>query len=154
MQLQWAERDTYTMDYLRPYIGRRRWRRLYPAGSLWDAGARVCGGSDWPVDPLLPFRQIEMGVNRIADEVYGGYPYPLNPEQGLALRASIAMHTKHAAFQLHQETRTGSLRPGMAADLVVLDRNLFEVPLRDVSTTQVLMTLVRGDVVHLSPGLV
>jgi predicted amidohydrolase YtcJ len=154
MQLQWAERDTYTMDYLRPYIGRRRWRRLYPAGSLWDAGARVCGGSDWPVDPLLPFRQIEMGVNRIADEVYGGYPYPLNPEQGLALRASIAMHTKHAAFQLHQETRTGSLRPGMAADLVVLDRNLFEVPLRDVSTTQVLMTLVRGDVVHLSPDLV
>jgi predicted amidohydrolase YtcJ len=153
MQLQWAERDTYTMDYLRPYIGRRRWRRIYPSGSLWDAGAHVCGGSDWPVDPLLPFRQIEMGVNRIADEVYGGYPYPLNPEQGLALRASIAMHTKHSALQLHQEHRTGSLRPGMGADLVVLDRNLFDVPLREVSTTQVLMTLVEGDVVHRLPDL-
>ena len=60
MQLQWAERDSYTVDSLRPYIGDRRWRYTYPAGSLEEAGARLCGGSDWPVDPLLPFRQIEM----------------------------------------------------------------------------------------------
>ena len=58
MQTQWAERDSYTIDAVRPYIGRRRWRRLYPAGSLHRSGARVCGGSDWPVDPLLPCRRI------------------------------------------------------------------------------------------------
>ena len=74
MQMQWAERDSYTVQRLRDYLGRKRWRHLYPAGSLRRAGALVCGGSDWPVDPLLPFRQIEMAVNRTADEVYAGDP--------------------------------------------------------------------------------
>ena len=73
MQLHWAERDSYTVDSLKPYIGARRWRWVYPAGSLTRAGATLCGGSDWPVDPLFPFRQIEMAVNRTADEVYEGY---------------------------------------------------------------------------------
>ena len=45
MQLQWAERDTYTMDYLKPYIGSTRWRRLYPAGSLWSAEPACAGGA-------------------------------------------------------------------------------------------------------------
>ena len=153
MQLQWAERDTYTMDYLKPYIGSTRWRRLYPAGSLWDSGARVCGGSDWPVDPLLPFRQIEMGVNRTVDEVYEGYPKPLNPQQGLALRSSVAMHTRNSAYQLHQD-RTGTIRHDRHADLIVLDRNILDVPLGKVSNTEVLLTMVGGDIVHLSPELV
>jgi predicted amidohydrolase YtcJ len=107
MQLQWAERDSYTIDAVRPYLGRRRWRRLYPAGSLHRAGARLCGGSDWPVDPLLPFRQIEMAVNRTGDEVYDAYPGVLNESQGLSLRASIAKHTRNSAFQLGQEARSG-----------------------------------------------
>ena len=148
MQMQWAERDTYTMDYLKPYIGTARWRRLYPAGSLWDNGARVCGGSDWPVDPLLPFRQIEMAVNRTADEVYGGYRKPLNGEQGLAIAESIAMHTRNSAYQLHRERQSGVLKPGRWADLVVLDRNLFRVPLTDVSTTKVEMTMIGGEAVY------
>jgi predicted amidohydrolase YtcJ len=148
MQMQWAERDTYTMDYLKPYIGAARWRRLYAAGSLWENAARVCGGSDWPVDPLLPFRQIEMAVNRTADEVYGGYRKPLNAEQGIALQESIAMHTRNSAYQLHRERQSGVLRPGKWADLVVLDRNLFRVPLTDVSTTKVEMTMIGGAAVY------
>jgi predicted amidohydrolase YtcJ len=112
MQLHWAERDSYTVDALAPYIGRRRWRWVYPAGSLARAGATLCGGSDWPVDPLLPFRQIEIAVNRTADEVYEGYPKPLWRKEGLTLRASIAMHTRHSAFQLHQSQTTGRIREG------------------------------------------
>jgi predicted amidohydrolase YtcJ len=127
MQLHWAERDSYTVDSLRPYIGDRRWRYTYPAGSLEEAGARLCGGSDWPVDPLLPFRQIEMAVNRTADEVYEGYPKPLFPQEGLSLRRSLVMHTRNSAFQLHQETLTGQIRQGLAADLIVLDRDILRV---------------------------
>jgi predicted amidohydrolase YtcJ len=153
MQMQWAERDSYTVKRLKPYIGRPRWERLYAAGSLEAAGARLCGGSDWPVDPLLPFRQIEMAVNRTADEIYRGDDEPLNPEQSISLRSSIAMHTLHSAYQLHQEDLTGQLRVGYRADLVVIDRNLFEVDLTDVSTTNVLMTLVDGAVVHRSRDL-
>ncbi len=147
MQLHWAGRDSYTVDALRPYIG-DRWRWVYPAGSLARAGARLCGGSDWPVDPLLPFRQIEIAVNRTADEVYEGYPKPLWRQEGLSLRRSLAMHTRNSAFQLHQEKLTGRVREGLAADLIVLDRDILNVPLKRVSKTKVDLTMVGGRIVH------
>ena len=148
MQLHWAERDSYTVDALKPYIGRRRWRWVYPAGSLARAGATLCGGSDWPVDPLLPFRQVEMAVNRTADEVYEGYPQPLWSSEGLSLRESIAMHTRHSAFQLHQNRTTGRIREGFAADLIVLDRDILDTRLKRVSRTNVDLTMVDGRIVH------
>ena len=148
MQLHWAERDSYTVDALKPYIGARRWRYVYPAGSLARAGATLCGGSDWPVDPLLPFRQIEIGVNRTADEIYEGYAKPLWSHEGLSLRASLAMHTRNGAFQLHQEKLSGQIRPGFAADLIVLDRDVLRTPLKRVSKTKVRMTMVGGRIVH------
>ena len=153
MQMQWAERDSYTVDRLRPYIGTKRWRNTYPAGSLRRAGATLCGGSDWPVDPLLPFRQIEMGVNRTADEVYVGDPEPLFAYEGLKLRESIVMHTRNSAFQLHQEGTSGRIVEGLAADLAVLDRDLLRVPLRRVSNTKVELTLLGGRIVHRGGGL-
>lgn len=148
MQLHWAEQDSYTVDSLKPYIGARRWRYVYPAGSLARAGATLCGGSDWPVDPLLPFRQIEIGVNRTADEVYEGYPKPLWSQEGLSLRGSLAMHTRSSAFQLHQESLTGQVREGLAADLIVLDRDILDTPLKRVSKTKVDLTMVAGRIVH------
>ena len=105
------------------------------------------------MDPLLPFRQIEMGVNRTVDEVYAGYPKPLNPQQALELRSSVAMHTRNSAYQLHQD-RTGTIRRDRLADLIVLDRNIFEVPLERVSTTKVLLTMVGGDIVHMKSSMV
>jgi predicted amidohydrolase YtcJ len=149
MQLHWAERDSYTVDALRPYIGDRRWRYTYPAGSLAEAGARLCGGSDWPVDPLLPFRQIEIAVNRTADEVYEGYAKSLfRRQEGLSLRASLAMHTRNSAYQLHQEALSGQIRTGFAADMIVLDRDLLRIPLKRVSKTKVDLTMVGGRIVH------
>jgi len=148
MQLHWAERDSYTVERLKPYLGTRRWRHTYPAGSLSRAGAKLCGGSDWPVDPLLPFRQIEIAVNRTADEVYAGDPEPLFADQGLRLRSSIAMHTANSAFQLHQERLSGRIAPGYAADLVVLDRDLLEVELTRVSRAKVELTTLAGRIVH------
>jgi predicted amidohydrolase YtcJ len=144
MQMQWAERDTYTVDNLRDYLGPARYRNVYPSGSLREAGAMLCGGSDWPVDPLLPLRQVEMAVNRTADEVYEGYPKPLFAKQGIPRRASLAMHTANGAYQLHQEQLSGRIRPGMSADLIVTDRNPLETPLTKVSNTKVELTLLEG----------
>lgn len=148
MQMQWAERDSYTIDRLRGYLGKRRHRYVYPAGSLKQAGATLCGGSDWPVDPLLPMRQVEMAVNRTADEIYPGYPKALRKSEGISLPASIAMHTRNSAYQLHQEWLSGRLRPGMAADLVVLDRDLNGVPLTKVSKAESRLTTVGGRMTH------
>jgi predicted amidohydrolase YtcJ len=153
MQLQWAELDAYTVDLCKPYLGPGRWRYLYPSGSIAGAGGTVTGGSDWPVDPLLPFRQIEMACNRTGDEIYPSYPGPLHEEEDLRRRDALRMHTAHSAFQLHQDDLTGSIAVGKLADVIVLDRDVERVPLRDVSTTQVLMTMVGGEAVYRSPEL-
>ena len=63
MQMQWAELDSYTVNYTKPYVGSRRWRYLYPSGSIAAAGGTLAGGSDSPHDPLYPFRRIEMAVD-------------------------------------------------------------------------------------------
>jgi predicted amidohydrolase YtcJ len=153
MQMQWAELDAYTVDYVKPHLGKRRWRYLYPSGSIADAGGLLTGGSDWPVDPLYPFRQIEMAVNREGDEIYPYYPGPLEAQERIRRRASLRMHTASSAFQMHQLASTGTIEVGKKADVIVLDRDVESVPLTDVSTTEVLLTLVDGTAVHRSEHL-
>jgi predicted amidohydrolase YtcJ len=144
MQLQWAVRNEWTLDALRPFIGNERFRRMYPARSLERAGARLVGGSDWPVDPLRPFNQIATAVDRTQ---YDAVPRPLNPSQAISRAASLAMHTRGSAFQLH-EGRSGTVARGQVADLVVVDRNLQKVGPRSIRAASVRSTLIDGKVVY------
>lgn len=146
MQLHWAVRDEYTVDAVERHIGSARHRWLYPAASIQAAGGIVCGGSDWPVDVLNPWNQVQTAVDRVGDFSTDGIP--LYPEEGLTLDASLAMHTIRSAYQLHIEELTGTLEPGKAADLIVLDRDLGAVDVSEVSSTQVRYTFVDGQVVH------
>lgn len=141
MQLQWAVRDVYTIDALEPYLGPERHRRLYPAGSLLAAGAPLAGGSDWPVDPLYPWNQVQTAIDRIGLYGEGG---PLYAEQGIGRLDSLRMHTAGTAFQMHQERSTGTLQRGKYADLVVLDRDLTRVPVSEIKDAQVRLTLLGG----------
>ena len=63
------------------------------------------------------------------------------------------MHTRNSAFQLHQEGLSGRLVPGLAADLVVCDRDLLEVPLTKVSKAKARLTMVDGRIVHRASGI-
>lgn len=141
MQLQWATRNVWTMEALLPFIGPKRHARMYPARSLADAGARLAGGSDWPVDPLYPWNQVQTAIDRFG--LYGEEE-PLYPEQGLTRRQSLRMHTMGTAYQLHQERLTGSLERGKLADLVVLDRDITRGPVSDIKDAVPQLTLVGG----------
>ncbi|MFZ3473568.1 amidohydrolase [Streptomyces sp. 4.24] len=145
MQLQWAARDTWTMEALLPYIGPRRHRWMYPARSLEKAGARLAGGSDWPVDALQVWNQLRTAIDR--QGVFGaGELY--REQEGLSREAALRMHTSGTAWQLRQEELTGTVEAGKAADLVVLDRDVTRCPVADIGGTEVRMTLVGGRVVH------
>ncbi|MGW3493609.1 amidohydrolase [Streptomyces sp. NPDC001020] len=145
MQLQWAEQDVWTMDALLPYIGPKRHRWMYPARSLERHGARLSGGSDWPVDPLQVWNQIRTAIDRTGAEGEG----PLYRElEGLSRTSALRMHTHGTAWQLRMDRLTGTVRPGLAADLIVLDRDITECPIEDISDTRVKLTLVGGRVVH------
>jgi len=144
MQLQWAASTPFTRDALRPYLGPERFARLYPARSLARAGVRLAGGSDWPVDPLAPFTQLATAIDRRPPT--GDEP-PLGAAEGLTRTQSLLMHTAGAAFQLHDDA-SGTVRPGRRADLIVLDREITAVPVREIHSATVRHTLVSGRVVH------
>ncbi|MFJ9678025.1 amidohydrolase [Streptomyces sp. NPDC101194] len=145
MQLQWAEQDTWTMEALLPYIGPERHRWMYPARSLERHGARLSGGSDWPVDPLQVWNQVRTAIDRTGAEGDG----PLHRElEGLSRTSALRMHTQGTAWQLRMDHLTGTVRRGLAADLIVLDRDVTRCPVADISDTRVELTLVDGRVVH------
>jgi predicted amidohydrolase YtcJ len=154
LQLQWAENDSYTIDALQPYVSPAVYKTMYPARSLMLGGAVLAAGSDFPVDSLDPWRQIEQAVTRtgVPDVNMGIYAGALLPKQDLTLQQALRMATMGTAYQLHQDKVTGSIRVGKFADLIVLDQNLFKIPPSQIRNTQVLMTMVGGKVVWEDSG--
>jgi predicted dinucleotide-binding enzyme len=149
MSLQWARRDAYTVDNTVGYIDDALYDRLFPAAELWRAGGIIAGGSDYPVDPLLPMVQIETALDHTGEPIPGVLPGALSAKQVVDdLLAVIKMHTINAAYQLHMERDTGSIEVGKYADLVVLNQNLFEVPTERISDTYVVQTILGGKVVY------
>jgi predicted amidohydrolase YtcJ len=154
IQAQWARWDIYTVEALRPWVGDERWRNTYPFKRLQEAGALLCGGSDWPVDDLLaPFHQIATAVTRTASDSLPAAGKPLFAEEGIGMEDSLCAHTANSAFQMHQEGLSGTLREGMRADLIVLDRDPLEEPPQEIHETEVLLTAVDGRIVHRSGEL-
>lgn len=122
LQLFWALPDNYSVDALLPYIGTERQQRIYPARSLVAAGATVAGGSDWDVSSFNPFEAMATGMTRTnPDEPARG---ALNANETLTLDELLHAYTINAARLLGREAEVGSIAPGKAADLIVLDRRL------------------------------
>lgn len=115
-----------------PYIGDRAYN-AYRLNDLQQSGAKVVLSSDWTVSPLNPFIGIQSAVDR--------------GEQSITLRQAIKAYTINAAYLMRQENETGSLEVGKAADLIVIDRNLFEIKTSEISQTKVLLTMLEGETV-------
>lgn len=120
--------------------------RVWPIRSLLESGALVTYGSDWPVVPSAnPWPGIEAMVTR-ADPIADGDVQDW-PEQAIDLASAIRIFTLNGAIVNQREDRSGSLAVGKDADFIVLDRNLFEIPITEVSETQVELSIVDGKVV-------
>lgn len=147
MTLNWAGRDAYTVDAVEGYLDPSVMRTIYAARSLQRGGAVLAGGSDWPVTPLVPWRQIEMAITREYDPAEPGVEYEgkLNPSEALSRLDALKMHTRGGAHQLH--LNAGAIAKGRLADLIVLDRNVMRIPQTDIENTKVLMTMLGGRVV-------
>lgn len=114
------------------------WRRYI------DLGVHMSGGSDCPVEPYDILPNLYYAVTR-RDEKNGKEWYP---ENGITLEEAVEMFTKEAAWASYDEDKYGTLTVGKYADLVVLDRNIYERPLEELFDTQVLMTMVEGETVY------
>jgi predicted amidohydrolase YtcJ len=122
--------------------------RIWPLRDLHDAGTLVAAGSDWPVAMPVPnpWLSIETMVTRRSPDP--AFPGSLAAEQALDLHTALRAHTVNAAQAMGLAQQTGQLSAGMSADFIVLDRNLFDIPIEQVHQIQVQQTWFAGRLVH------
>lgn len=146
----WCQADDYMVQTTEPCLGPVRSKLQYPLASLIRSGAVVAAGSDWPVSSFKPLEAIEVAItHRQPDDANA----PIwNPDERVDLKDILAAYTINAAYLNHREKETGSIEVGKAADIIVLDRNLFELPAERIHSAQVLMTLANGKPVYQAPS--
>ncbi|MCC0065807.1 MAG: amidohydrolase [Rhodovulum sp.] len=120
--------------------------------SLEDAGVVVVSSSDFPSTDtferdMYPLTGLEVGMTRLDPDTateaeLAGIP---QPEERASLEEMIASYTINGAYMIFDERDRGSIEPGKKADLVVLDRNLFELPATSVGEARVLQTYFEGE---------
>jgi predicted amidohydrolase YtcJ len=145
MQPFWAMDEAQMRDLRIPVLGADRARWQYPFRSLLDAGARMAGGSDWPVTTPNPLLEMEVAVTRTDTDNRGGPA--LFPEERLTLDQALTAFTIGSAYVNHCEEETGSIEVGKRADLAVLDRDIRAPDAGPLGEARVVATLVHGQVV-------
>jgi predicted amidohydrolase YtcJ len=144
----WASYDTYGRQFVSEDQFSRYWRFM----SLKELGVRLTFGSDFPASGagtlgMSPIVQMEIGHTRQEPGDRNAPVQPLESER-LDIDSLIRGYTIDAAFQLHMEDQLGSLEVGKLADLVVLDRNLFDTDPYEIHETEVVLTMMDGEVVY------
>ncbi len=148
----WAWADPYIVDMTIPILGPERSRYLYPIRSVANTGAVIASGSDWSVSSMNPLDAIQIAVTR-RGLTEGPGPAWL-PDETVDLALMLATYTINGAYVNFQENETGSIEVGKAADLVLLDRNLFDIPSHEIHRAKVLLTLLEGNEVYREEGFV
>ena len=132
------------MNWALDRLGTERARYSYAWREFLDAGVPLAFGTDYPVEPLTPFRGLYAAVTRQNEE--GNRDY--FPTGKLTIDEAIAAYTEGSAFAEFEETVKGKIAAGMLADFVVLDHDITEIRPHDILVTQVLRTVVGGKTVY------
>jgi predicted amidohydrolase YtcJ len=152
----WFIKDDYYTYLQVPYLGQPRADLEYPMKSFFDAGVTVASASDYPVTiPPDPLAGIAVGVNRWDPTYVYEYPEPpslkgvLWPRERVTVKQMIRSFTIEGARANYLEKKTGSIKVGKRADLVVLDTNLLKVAdPTDLFAAHVLFTMGSGQVLY------
>ena len=132
------------MNWAMVRIGAERAKTSYAWKQFLDNGVPLAFGTDYPVEPITPFRGIYAAVTRKNEA--GSKEY--FPEQKLTIEQAIAAYTVGSAYAQFAEKDKGTLAPGMLADFVVLDRDLTKIAPPEILKTRVLRTVVGGKTVY------
>jgi predicted amidohydrolase YtcJ len=128
------------MAWAEQRLGHDRARYSYAWKSFLDHGVPLAFGTDYPVEPITPFRGIYAAVTR--ENEAGTQSY--FPEEKLTIAQALYAYTQGSAYAEFSESYKGTIAPGMVADFVVLDRDLTRIAPHDILGTKVLRTVVAG----------
>ena len=112
-----------------------------------EKGVHVACGSDCPVEEFDVLNGIYVAVTRkdLKGEPEGGWL----PDQKLTVEEAIYGFTMGGAYASFEEGIKGSIEEGKLADMVILSRNLFEIPEDEIKDIKVEMTIFDGQIVYM-----
>ena len=132
------------MNWAVARIGPERAKTSYAWKQFLDNSVVLAFGTDYPVEPMTPFRGLYAAITRKNEAGTKEY----YPEQKISIDQAIAAYTTGSAFAEFAENDKGRLAPGFDADFVVLDRDITKAAPADVLKTRVLQTVVAGKTVY------
>jgi predicted amidohydrolase YtcJ len=149
IQPLWATHEPQMDELTIPFLGERRAGWQYPFGSLLEAGAPLCAGSDWPVSSPDPLWGVHVAVNRsLPASAAGAGDDPFLPGQRIGLEPALAAYTSGSSRVNGLESVAGAIRPGFDADLAVVDTDLSVLPVGEICQATVRQTWVRGELAY------
>ena len=132
------------MNWAEARLGPKRAAHSYAWAEFFKLGVTLAFGTDYPVEPVTPFRGLYAAVTRKSEDGKREY----YPKQKLNMEQAIAAYTTGSAFAEFAEKDKGTLAPGMLADLVVLDMDITSVAPEKLLRARVLRTVVGGKTVY------
>ncbi len=137
---------TSDMNMAEDRVGKERIKGAYAWRTFLKQGSKIACGSDFPVENPNPFWGIYAAVSRqdFTQKPDQGW----HPEQGMTVVEAFRCFTIDAAYAGHQEKFLGTLEKGKWADFIVVDQDLFKIPVKDIYKTSVLQTWQAGRQVY------
>ncbi|MCC3861857.1 amidohydrolase [Pseudemcibacter aquimaris] len=139
------------MRWMEERIGFERSKGAYAFNSLLKNGSTLIFASDWPGTNAAEYYNhpkylLNAAVNRttLQGTPEGGW----FPEEKISLEESIKAYTINGAEGTFEGHVRGSIKEGKYADLVIIDRNLFNIPPADLINMEIDMTMVNGNIVY------
>ncbi|MGE5322265.1 MAG: amidohydrolase [Actinomycetota bacterium] len=132
------------MNWAEAHLGPERAKESYAWKRFLDEGVHLAFGTDYPVEPVTPFRGVYCAITRKNEAGTKEY----FPDQKLNIHQAIAAYTTGAAYAEFAEKEKGVLAPGMLADFAVLDRDITKIAAPEILKTKVLRTVVGGKTVY------
>src|SRR5437764_14345231 len=112
------------MNWALARLGPQRAKNSYAWSGFLNNGVHLAFGTDYPVEPITPFRGVYAAVTRKNEAGTKEY----YPKQKLTMDEAIAAYTTGSAYAEFAEKEKGALTTGMLADFVVLDRDITKIP--------------------------
>lgn len=124
-------------------VGRKRCRWAWPMRSILDSGVTLALGTDFPVVHYNQFPGIYAAVTR---KNYDGSHAGIRNKENITLAEALIANTLGSATVYNREHELGTLEAGKLADIIVIDRNLFEVDSSQIKDARIVFTMMDGKV--------
>jgi hypothetical protein len=134
------------MNWAEARLGAKRAAYSYAWKAFLSAGVPLAFGTDYPVEPITPFRGLYAAVTRMNEAGTQSY----FPENKITRGRALYAYTQGSAFAEFAENHKGRLVPGYDADFILVDRDLYTVAAPEILKTRVLETFVGGRQVYLA----